>query len=164
MERINPRVSGNACPRRKRHRFSIDPEGFDIDRSIYFPDSRLIFKIHNSSSRCDTSTFAFTRAINKIGKDNVEYVYIYITCISSVSMAKQLTKSTEQQSRRFIPSIRSLFSRRDKFIRVNTINYPFLLPFFFFRRFQKPCLVSPRLLPRLNRGKRFMDGISLDRR
>lgn len=68
-ERINPGVSGNACPRCKRRRLSIDPEGFDSDGSIYFPDSRLIFRIHNSSGRCDTSTFAFTVAINKTGKD-----------------------------------------------------------------------------------------------
>lgn len=64
---------------------SIDPEGFDSDRSIYFPDSRLIFRIHNSSSRCDTSTFAFTGVINKTGKD----IGTDETYISAVSMAKR---------------------------------------------------------------------------
>lgn len=59
---------------------------------------------------------------------------MYIAYISSVSMVKQSIKSTERQSPRFIPFFSIIvLESYDKFIRVNTMNYPLLLlPFFFF--------------------------------
>lgn len=52
-----------------RRGMSIDPEGSDSDRSIDFLGGRLISRIHNSLTRTETSTLAFTGTINKTGKD-----------------------------------------------------------------------------------------------
>lgn len=54
---------------------------------------------------------------------------MYIAYISSVSMVKQSIKSTERQSPRFIPFFSIIvLESYDKFIRVNTMNYPLLPP------------------------------------
>lgn len=92
---------------------------------------------------------------------------MYIAYISSVSMVKQSIKSTERQSLRFIPFFSIIvLESYDKFIRVNTMNYPLLLPPFFFfppiLRLRANLLL--RLLALLIEEKEFTMGSSLDRR
>lgn len=89
---------------------------------------------------------------------------MYIAYISSVSMVKQSIKSTERQSPRFIPFFSIIvLESYDKFIRVNTMNYPLLLlPFFFFPpQFYDfvPIASSPSFSCLVDRGKGIYGGI-----
>lgn len=85
-------------------------------------------------------------------------------------MVKQSIKSTERQSPRFIPFFSIIvLESYDKFIRVNTMNYPLLSSFpfsFFHRNSTTSCqsLLLLRLLALLIEEKEFTVGSSLDRR
>lgn len=90
---------------------------------------------------------------------------MYIAYISSVSMVKQSIKSTERQSLRFIPFFSIIvLESYDKFIRVNTMNYPLLPPpslFLFPPQFYDfvPIASSPSSSCLVDRGEGIYGGI-----